>query len=293
MKLKQRLTQSLGFISSWNHSKLRLIKFSVIIGVGVLIYKILPFLVYLGLYGYVGSNIDKSIHSSKEYSSITLGTYQLSIPKSYLYYEDQLTGGDFTSTNMYALLPDISPRTSQNNSQVDFSFFPRGGNVITMDLGVFTHSIKVNAELLASKLKSNAIDPNDSGEASEFGLTKYRTKSSAIFNDIFSYRYQNGDYFILACTRYDPESVRNPRSPPASTCKRNNVYIANRLYLNYEYSRSHLKSWREIDRAVKNFTLSLILEKIMNDTYQLDAITIAHVTELKAQGRYAEAYQAR
>jgi len=30
----------------------------------------------------------------------------------------------------------------------------------------------------------------------------------------------------------------------------------------------------------------------MTDTYQLDDITLAHVTELKEQGKYAEAYKA-
>lgn len=30
----------------------------------------------------------------------------------------------------------------------------------------------------------------------------------------------------------------------------------------------------------------------MTDTYQLDDITLAHVTELRAQGKYAETYQA-
>jgi hypothetical protein len=229
------------------------------IGFGIyILYKMMPFFVYGGLYQYVGAGIDRSIQSQTEYSNISMGPYRLRIPKSYLYYKNQLNGDVHHEIHMYALLPDISPRTHQNQEQIQFRFFPGGEQVITFSLEYFgNHKVKYGEELLHYLRSSNALDPNHPGETTEFGLIVYPPKVHEIFDEVFSYQYEDGDLFVLQCRRYG----RGGKPPFNPSCKRHNVYIADGLYLNYEFERSHLKSWRDIDLALKNFIHSLILDK--------------------------------
>jgi len=236
----------------------KLVKWGLI-GLGVyFFYQMIPLFTYMGLYGHVGAGVDRTIQSPAEYSNITMGPYHLRVPKAYLYKKDQLTGGAFNYIYMYALLPDISPRTAQNQEQVEFRFFPNGDKVITFNLTYFGgHKINSGEELLHSVRSSNSLDPNRPGEIAEYGLTVYPPKPRDIFDEVFSYKYENGELFVLECGRY----VREGRRHSKPSCGQRNVYIADGLYLSYEFSRSHLKSWREIDLATKHFIRSLILEK--------------------------------
>jgi len=98
---------------------------------------------------------------------------------------------------------------------------------------------------LHSVRSANALNPNRPGEIAAFGLTAYPPKPQQIFDDVFSYKYEDGELFIVECGKYGREG-KPPLNP---SCKQRNVYIADGLYLDYEFSRSHLKSWREIDLA--------------------------------------------
>lgn len=229
------------------------------IGFGIyILYKMMPLLVYIGLFQYVGAGIDRSVQSPVEYSDITMGPYHLRIPKSYLYYKNDLKGGARNEIHMYALLPDISPRTQQNQEQVQFSFFPGRKQVITFNLYYFgNHKVMSSEELLHFLRSSKTLDPNHPGETAEFGLTVYPPKPDEIFDEIFSYQYEDGELYVLQCRRYG----RDGKPPVNPSCKRRNVYIADGLYLNYEFERGHLKSWRDTDLALKHFIHSLILEK--------------------------------
>lgn len=228
------------------------------IGFGIyFFYQMIPLFIYMGLYGGVGAGIDRTIQSPTKYSNITMGPYHLRIPKAYLYKKDQLTGGAFDYVYMYALLPDISPRTHQNQDEVKISFFPRGDKVINFRLEYFNHKVKSGEELLHSVRSDNTLNPNLPGEIAEFGLTTYSPKPQEIVHEVFSYKYEDGELFIVECEKYK----RRDRPPFNSSCEQHNAYIADGLYLSYEFSRSHLKSWREIDLALKHFIHSLILEK--------------------------------
>jgi|GEM_PF-3264443 len=236
----------------------KLVKWGLI-GFGIyFLYQMIPLFIYMGLYGYVGAGIDRTIQSPTEYSNITMGPYHPRIQKGYLYFKDEIKGGVQREVHMYALLPDISPRTHQNQEQVEFRFFPDGDKVITFKLIYFgSHKVKSGEELLHYVLSDNALDPNRPGEITEFGLAAYPPKPQQIFDDVFSYKYEDGELFVLECGKYGSKGKPpfNPR------CRQDNVYIADGLYLSYEFSRSHLKSWREIDLTLKHFIHSLILEK--------------------------------
>lgn len=219
-------------------------------------FQIMPLIKYLSLYAYVGSNIDRSVQSLSEYAEITMGDYRMRIPKPYLYNKDELNGCEHQTVSMYALLPDISPRTSANKEQVNFGFFPTGKNVVNFNLTHITSSAKSGEELLAYLKSTRLSDLNDLGEVNEYGLVTYRSKRQKEADDIFSYKYDDKDFFIADCTQIRPWAKSNARS----TCSVDN-YVTKGLYLSYKFDRNHLKYWKAIDLNMKNFIRSLILEK--------------------------------
>lgn len=237
----------------------RVVKWGFVAFVVYLLYRMMPFFVYSGLYVYVDSGVDRAVQPLGEYSNIAMGSYSLRIPKGYLYYKEEIKGGERHDVHMYALLPDISPRTDQNKDQVDFRFFfPRGDNVIRFNLNYFgDHKVKSGKELLQLRRELYALDPNHPGEAGDFGLKVYPAKQREIFPDVFSYKYEDGTFLVLKCGRYGREG----KPPFRAECEQDNAYISEGLYLSYEFSRAHLESWREIDFAIKRFVNSIIMEK--------------------------------
>lgn len=181
--------------------------------------------------------------------SMTIGGMPLVVPTNFTRFPRARRDGEKQSVALYALLPDLEPFTPEKSMIFDGN--EPDSAVIYFEISEFGLALEEGDRLVKVYLEKT-IDPN--GRDGPYGLQAYDFTNNSGYRDedLFVYYQENDEPIIVRCYE-ESELIPSPH------CRRD-LRLNENLALSYRYKRPWLAQWREIDKSVRSFALSLLAD---------------------------------
>lgn len=188
-----------------------------------------------------------SVETSQGIVQLEINGTRFAIPKGYIWYKGAWKGGQRDGVNLWALLPDMQPRTETNKGQFDDV---RGhGNVVGAVLYRIAKPVSPDeGSDWQAKRKRESFDRHvkefaqGSAVDGPYGFKMYHTKNGSSLGELMFRHLPDGSLYFIDC--YADSAM------PFPSC---NVegYVSDRLSFSYHFGKPHLKDWQAIDKNIR------------------------------------------
>jgi len=211
----------------------------------------------VALTSYHGALANSLYVNSQEIVNIKIDGSSFAIPKGYMWYEGAWKGGKMSGVNLWALMPDMQPRTESNKGEFDG---PGGFRGV---VGVLLHQLykPVSHEEGAAwqdKRKRQSFDwvvkeftqgPPIDGP---YGFKMYKGTKSAAWGELLFRTLPDGSLHFIEC-----HADSQGPSPGCSA----ETYLSDKLFVRYTFGKPYLKDWQVIDQKVRQLIHSFEIKQ--------------------------------
>jgi hypothetical protein len=206
---------------------------------------------------YQGVLANSSDVSGQEIVNIEIDGNRFAIPKGYMWYEGAWKGGKVSGVNLWALLPDMQPRTENNKSEFDGPGGYRGVVGILLSRINKAVSSQEGAGWPAKrkrlsfdwKVKEFTQGPSFDGP---YGFKMYKGNKIAAWGELLFRTMPDDSLYFIACDQ--------DGGVPFPSCSAE-VYLSDKLYVRYTFGKPYLKDWQVIDQKVRQLIHSFEIKK--------------------------------
>lgn len=186
-------------------------------------------------------------NATQEIAHIEIEGSHFVIPKGFIWHEGAWKGGKRDGVNMWALLPDMQPRTEKNKSEFD------GPGGFRNKVGILLHRLykpvsqEEGGDWQAKRKQQSfewKVKEFTQGEPVDgpYGFRMYKGNKRAAWGEWLFRTMPDGSLYFIGC-----HADSQGPSPGCSA----EIYLSDKHFVRYTYGKPYLKDWQVIDKKVR------------------------------------------